>query len=356
MENNILISLCMIVKNEAPRIEQVLNSVKDFADEIIIVDTGSNDNTKELASKFTDKIYDFEWVEDFSRARNFSFSKASGEYIMWLDADDFIPKEELEKLQQLKSQLDKNIDIYMLKYIHYDGINPKPNFEFYRERIVRNDRKFKWIGAVHEYINLIGNIEYKDISIVHERGEKTDLKRNLKIFQKKIKNGEDLTPRDLYYFARELYDNGYYKKAIIYLNKFLKTDSWIEDLIGAIELKAICLMTLKRYDDSIDCLLKSLKICDLRANICCLLADNFLVLYRHKLAIYWYNMALSCQKDEECGFVNNDYFSYYPNIKLAICYYELGNIDMAKECNEKALKEKPNDYYALKNKEFFDGI
>ena len=98
MENNILISLCMIVKNEAPRIERVLNSVKDFADEIIIVDTGSNDNTKELASKFTDKIYDFEWVDDFSRARNFSFSKANGEYIMWLDADDFIPKEELEKL------------------------------------------------------------------------------------------------------------------------------------------------------------------------------------------------------------------------------------------------------------------
>ena len=98
MENNILISLCMIVKNEAPRIERVLNSVKDFADEIIIVDTGSNDNTKELASKFTDKIYDFEWVEDFSRARNFSFSKANGEYIMWLDADDDIEQEDIERI------------------------------------------------------------------------------------------------------------------------------------------------------------------------------------------------------------------------------------------------------------------
>ena len=65
----------MIIKNEEQTIARCLDSVKDLVDEIIIVDTGSTDKSKEIVSKYTDKIYDFEWVEDFAKARNFSFSK-----------------------------------------------------------------------------------------------------------------------------------------------------------------------------------------------------------------------------------------------------------------------------------------
>ena len=94
------ISLCMIVKDEEDVIARCLDSVKDLVDEIIIVDTGSTDRTKEIVSKYTDKIYDFEWVNDFSKARNFSFSKATKDYILWLDADDIILETELKKLKQ----------------------------------------------------------------------------------------------------------------------------------------------------------------------------------------------------------------------------------------------------------------
>ena len=87
------ISLCMIVKDEQDVIERCLESVKDVVDEIIIVDTGSTDKTKQIVSKYTDKIYDFEWVNDFAKARNYSFSKATKDYILWLDADDVILKE-----------------------------------------------------------------------------------------------------------------------------------------------------------------------------------------------------------------------------------------------------------------------
>lgn len=75
-------------------IERCLNYAKDFVDEIIIVDTGSTDKTKEIAKKLTDKIYDFECIQDFAAARNFSFSKATKEYIFYLDADDIILKED----------------------------------------------------------------------------------------------------------------------------------------------------------------------------------------------------------------------------------------------------------------------
>ena len=71
----VTISLCMIVRNEEDVLERYLKSIADVVDEIIIVDTGSVDKTKEIAKKFTDHIYDFPWVDDFSAARNFAFSK-----------------------------------------------------------------------------------------------------------------------------------------------------------------------------------------------------------------------------------------------------------------------------------------
>ena len=84
----ISISLCMIVKTEELVLGRCLDSVKKLVDEIVIVDTGSTDNTKNIAKEYTDKIYDFIWNDDFSAARNYSFSKGTKDFILWLDADD----------------------------------------------------------------------------------------------------------------------------------------------------------------------------------------------------------------------------------------------------------------------------
>jgi len=97
MGNSITISLCMIVKDEEQTISKCLESVKSVVDEIIIVDTGSTDATKEIVKKYDAKVYDFQWIEDFSAARNFAFSKATKEYILWLDADDIIDTEDIKK-------------------------------------------------------------------------------------------------------------------------------------------------------------------------------------------------------------------------------------------------------------------
>ena len=83
----VTVSLCMIVKNEEKILARCLDSIGDLADEIIIVDTGSRDRTKEIAARYTDKIYDFQWIRDFAAARNFAFSKAACDYIYSADAD-----------------------------------------------------------------------------------------------------------------------------------------------------------------------------------------------------------------------------------------------------------------------------
>ena len=99
------LSICMIVKNEEELLARCLNSVKDLVDEIVIVDSGSTDKTLQIAKSFGAKIFYFEWCNDFSKARNFAFSKATSDYILWLDADDVMPKPTLQYLVKNKKKL-----------------------------------------------------------------------------------------------------------------------------------------------------------------------------------------------------------------------------------------------------------
>ena len=87
-ERMIQISLCMIVKNEEKVLRRCLDSYLELMDEIIIVDTGSADSTKDIAAQYTDKVYEFPWRKDFAAARNYAFSKATKDYIFSADADE----------------------------------------------------------------------------------------------------------------------------------------------------------------------------------------------------------------------------------------------------------------------------
>ena len=96
------LSLCIIVKNEAHQLGELLDQVKDAVDEIVIVDTGSEDSTIEVAKRYTPFVLSFPWRDDFSAARNFALDHAHGDHFLWLDADDRIPKESVKKLELLK--------------------------------------------------------------------------------------------------------------------------------------------------------------------------------------------------------------------------------------------------------------
>ena len=115
-DQTISISLCMIVTDEEALLCRCLDSRISAADEIVIVDTGSTDRTKEIAADYTDRIYDFKWEDDFSAARNFALSKGYKDYLMWLDADDVISEENLQKLKELKVTLTPEVDVVMMPY------------------------------------------------------------------------------------------------------------------------------------------------------------------------------------------------------------------------------------------------
>ena len=118
------ISLCMIVKNEEKILTRCLDSVADLVDEIVIVDTGSTDATKKIAANYTDKIYDFTWVDDFSAARNFAFSKAEKDYIYTADADEVIDEENRKRFRELKEVLLPEIEIVQIQFNYVDYDDP----------------------------------------------------------------------------------------------------------------------------------------------------------------------------------------------------------------------------------------
>lgn len=353
------ISLCMIVKNEEEVLEQCLNSVFHLCDEIIIVDTGSTDKTKEIAEKFTDKIYDFKWIDDFSAARNFAFSKANMDYILWLDADDVLRKEDQKKLEALKLSLDPSVDAVSMNYILEFDEYGNPSFYFRRNRLVKRINNFKWIGPVHEYLEVSGNIFSSDIAVVHRKSDKAgsdqSVGRNLRIYEKRIKAGEDFSPRDLYYYANELKDNNQYKKAIIYYREFLATKKgWIEDNIRACLYMAESYAILGDKDEEVEILLKSFTYDVPRSESCCRLGDHFKAKKDFQTAVFWYNTAVLNKPQTPQGFHNESYSTWYPHLSLCVCHWELGNVEKSIEHNEIVKEFRPNDPQVLFNKRFFE--
>lgn len=348
----------MIVKNEEKVLARCLESVKSMVDEMIIVDTGSTDGTKKAAARFTDKIYDFVWCNDFSAARNFAFSKAGCDYIMWLDADDVMRKEDAEKLRSLMLESDGSADVIMLPYNTAFDENGNPVFSFYRERIVRRSCGFVWKGRVHEAIEYGGKILYADAAVTHRSVKKEYSTRNLDIYFEQERLGEPFTPRDEFYFGRELYYHGRYERAAEVLNNFLKENKgWIENDIEACKILSYCYIQLGNTKGAFDSLCRSFIYDSPRAEICCEIGNVLMLEKRFAQACFWFETALSMEPDSKSGaFVNSDCYGYIPAIQLAVCFDRTGNVEAAQRYNEIAGSLKPASAAYLHNKAYFASL
>ena len=350
------ISLCMIVKNEEKTLARCLNSVHDLVDEIVIVDTGSSDRTKEIASEYTENVFSYPWTDDFAAARNDSFSEASMEYCMWLDADDILEQPERKKFLQLKQSLSPDTDMVMMKYNTSFDEAGNPVFSYYRERWIRNVSEYRWTGDVHEVITPAGNILYSDIAVSHRKEGPGDPDRNLRIYQKMIAEGKTLDPRQLYYYGRELYYHQKYEEAVLVFEQFLDLpEGWVENKIEACTVCADCYDRLAKGNAALMVLLRSLSFDTPRAELCCDIGNHFLKRGNYQNAIYWYETALTRERNDRTGgFVLPDCYDYIPLLQLCVCHDKLGNTEKAKEYNEKASLCKPCSKACLYNKQYFE--
>lgn len=352
----VTVSLCMIVKNEEKNLPRCLDSVRELVDEIVIVDTGSEDRTRDIARSYTESVYDFPWQDDFAAARNFSFSKASMQYCMWLDADDVLEPEDRERFRRLKESLSPDTDMVMLRYHTAFDETGSPCFTYYRERLIRRDAGFFWQGAIHEAIAPAGNVVYSEAAVSHRKTDPGDPDRNLRIFQRLLREKGTLAPREQFYYARELTAHGRDTEAVAVLEKFLDSgEGWVENEIEACRDLSACFQRLNEPEKSCSALLRSLRFGPPRAEVCCDLGAFFFDRADFSTAAYWYRQALGCsRRDTGGGFVIPDCYGYLPCLQLCVCLYRLGDLKGAEEYNQKAGKFKPNSPAYLYNKAFFE--
>lgn len=327
-----MISLCMIVKNEENTLSRCLNNIKDKVDEIIVVDTGSTDRTKEIAKKYTDEIFDFKWCDDFATARNFSISKAKNDWVLLLDADEEVTEFNNENINEFINT-DKKI-VGRIKRINTfeDADGQKRLFE--RVNRVFNRKYFKYKGIIHEQVVKIGGEDYNtvnvDITVNHVGYEKEVIsrtnktKRNKELLQKAIKQKND--DSYLYYqLGKTFFMEKDYLGAELNFEKAILPGlnikyEYVQDLI---ESYGYTLINLKKYKKALELISYE----DAYKNM----ADfNFV------MGLIYMNNAMfkeavlkfiECQNSDECNIEGVN--SYLANYNIGVIYECLGFVEEA---------------------------
>lgn len=351
-EENMTLSLCMIVKDEQDTLARILAKAKRFCDEIIIVDTGSLDDTVKIAREFTDKIYEIPF-EDFSSSRNYSLRKATCDYVMWLDADDDIEEKNISELIALKERLE-GIDMVMLPYETAFDEDGNSVFSYYRERIFKNKKGFFFEGKVHEAIALRGNVVYENIAIRHRKTKARLPLRNLNIYQKTMAEGELLGTRELFYLANEFYQNNMPVQALATYREFQKRKDFIAvNLIQSFVNVSNILVEEEKYSEAFEEICRSFAFALPTPTVYCQAGYVLHKWKKYKLSNYFYSLATTVKETDPLAFYDSDYDGYVPYVQMGLNSYLSGDIDKAIEYTSKALEIKPYGKTALDNNAFY---
>lgn len=354
------LSLCVICKNEEKNIVNLLESVKgELFDEIVICDTGSTDKTLSILETYKKsgdfksfKIEYFEWINDFSAARNHSFSKATCGYILWLDADDVIRAEDYKKLLDLKPKLNES-PIWLCKYEYAHDEFGKSICSFFRERIVRRDLNLQWQEPIHEYLPLIASYKKTDIEIHHYKIHVSS-QRNITLLEKIVEKNPD-SARNVFYLGKEYFDCGQIDKGYETLSRFVTLpDAWSENKFSAFNRMASYRKNKKEFGEATHHAIQAIEVDPCKAEAYCLLGDISME-QRHILrAIHWYTVAANMGRSEESlDVVEPKYHTWLPHLQLCLIYNERGEVFKAATHNEIALSYRPEDSRMLNNQKIF---
>ena len=283
----ITISVCMIVKNEEKVLARCLDSLRPIADEIIIADTGSTDATKEIAARYTDKIYDFTWIDDFAAARNFVFSKATQDYIYSADADEVLDEVNCKKFLQLKQLLLPEIEMVQFLYTNQLQHNTTYNYDTeYRPKLYKRLREFVWENPLHESVRREPVIYDSDIAIIHmpERPHGT------RDFEIMTQGGLSKKLRNMY--ARELFIAGKdsdFVDAESYFAGILETpDTEAEGITEALCVLAKAAEARQDAEGFFKAVLKAVATGNPPSEVCTLLGAHYEAREEYEESSIWY--------------------------------------------------------------------
>lgn len=326
------ISLCMIVKNEESNLDECLTRIIDYVDEVVIVDTGSEEKTKEIALKYTDKVYDFEWGNDFSRARNFSISKAANQWILILDADEFVTSFDKMKLINIVNNNSRILGrLLRINEFERDG-----EIYRYKERISRffNKNTFCYEGIIHEQVICLDEFDYssRNIPIQVEHigyqeqiiSSKNKINRNIDLLLKALESeGSDSYINyqlgKSYYMMKDFnLSEKYFDIALEYVDNY--SLEYVQDLV---ETYGYCLINQNKY-------LEALKLDELKKyyfnnpDYIFLMGLIFMNNGKFYKAIRYFSKCLEMKGEKMEGIT-----SYKSNYNIGVIYEGLGEFNNA---------------------------
>ncbi len=351
------ISLACIMKNEAHNIGPLLSSIKGCFDEIILVDTGSTDNTcffVEQVNKQIEagsqvwagipeiKLYHFDWINDFSAARNFAFSKATKDYVCWLDLDDSLM--DAKAFISWRDNVMHSAHYWLALYNYAFDEKGQVACQFVRERVIKRNHGFGWEYPVHEgLIQKEGKRFWPQrVStwcVNHRRTEedkKSDHLRNVKIME--ALDFDKVHPRMKFYYGKELFENGFPEKAGKPLLEAAQSkDLEIHDRILTIQYAAQAAISQKAFPQALQLLYNGIQLLPERAEFWCSIGDVYSHTGRANEAIHAYKTALNCAPNDFGGIVVVDSRAYleHPIIRLIEIYLQTGNVPKAEEYIDK---------------------
>jgi glycosyltransferase involved in cell wall biosynthesis len=274
--NQFEISVCIIAKNEENHIKDCILSFRDYVEEIIVVDTGSTDDTLKIAKELNVNLYQTEWEDDFAKARNFSFDKATKDLIMFIDCDErLVNPEQLKSIKRNSTDASGGWIIDLVSENDKKG-GSKDTFHSALLRIVKNHPKIRFDGAIHEQIldpilELGLKIENSGLQFYHhgynlgpEKMKEKQL-RNLRILEKELEK----TPSDshyLHHYGKTLLALGDRIKGLEYLEKAINNSSEESAVhTQSLNFASIAAFQLKQYEKAESYAKRSLEVVENQA-------------------------------------------------------------------------------------------
>lgn len=354
----ITLSVCYIVKDEEEMLRKTLPSVSAVADELIIVDTGSTDRTIEVAKSFGAKIYEFPWKNDFAAARNRALENVSSDWILFLDADEFVPLESMKKLKAELALSKASAHQLIMWQAKPDTIEKQTSF--YRTRVFRNYKGYYFSRPVNEQLvdvekRLVCGPALKDIEVYHwgyhlpkDKMEKKQ-RRNIALLAENLKHPYYAKDAAMHYLlASNLKDIGLFAEALVEFDQAiaLTADRSMKNI--ATIRKGWCLLNLRKLNEALACAREILSADEKSVEAMNLGASVLLSVGMFDEAIFVLRKSQEVSIPENPGFfLDTAQYTTLPNYLLAKAYMNKGELDDSLLYLEKAYQHSKEE--AIKN-------
>jgi len=350
------LSLCLVVKpdnNEAKLLDRCLNSVANYVDEICITVSGKNKEIERVAEKYKAKVSFFKWNNNFADIRNYNFSQATGDYILWLDVDDVL--EGGKFLKKIIENMEKNgVNAGVCDYLYDFDKWGQCVVTHRKTRIIKNNGFIKWVGQLHEDLLPAGKISpdrlrvflLEDIRVIHKTTDERKIeaqKRNLEMALLQLnKNPSD--PKCVWDVANAYLAIGKFKEAIDYYVQFIPISGSEEEKFLAWHRMAEALKKLDRPKEAIEAEWEAIKLRPWYPDGYLGIGEIYYLIGKPKYAKEFLIMGLAKDVPKDTAIVYNprDY-DYNPLQILARVYFQLSKPKEAKKCLEHCLKLYPKD-------------